>query len=43
MLSLIRFQGSFWILDVKNSEVEILLVEIFKFACINLVLQLGDP
>lgn len=42
MASFVLFEGSFRILDLENSKVEIVLVELLEQLRVHSVLQLGD-
>ena len=42
MLSLVTLQGTLGVLDLKDTEVEVLLVQLFKQRRVNLVLELCD-
>lgn len=42
MLSLVTLQGAFGVLDLKDAEVEVLPVQLFKQRRVNLVLELCD-
>ena len=42
VLSVISSKGSLWILNFKDSEIVIVLIQSLESSCVNLILQLGN-